>query len=97
MESYRQIEAGIALIWEPLEKWRMEARAGWYRTEYNHVPESLTRIRKANQARSIGVQVSRFWGPLELYGEVQLQDGESPLGYESYTRQVVQCGLSWSF
>lgn len=97
MESYRQIQAGIALIWEPWEKWRMEAQAGWYRTEYNKVPENLTCIRTTNQTRSIGIQVSRFWGPLELYGQVQLQDGESPLDYESYTQQVVQCGLSWSF
>ena len=97
MESYRQIQVEIALIWEPFQKWRMEARAEWYRTEYNKVPGSMTCIRTTNQARSIGIQLIRFWGPIELYGQVQLQDGESPLDYESYTRQVVQCGLSWFF
>jgi len=97
MESYRQIQVGIALIWEPFEKWRMETRAEWYRTEYDKVPESMTCIRTTNQARSIGIQLSRFWGPVELYGQVQFQNGESPLNYESYTRQVVQCGFSWYF
>ena len=97
MESYGQIQVGIALIWEPFEKWRMVTRAEWFRTEYDKVPESMTCIRTTNQARSIGIQLSRFWGPVELFGQVQLQDGESPLDYESYTRQVVQCGLSWYF
>ena len=97
MESYRQIQAGIALIWEPFEKWRLEAQAGWYRTEYNKVPDNLVRVRETNQTRSIGIQVSHFWGPLELYGQVQLEAGESPLDYESYTQQVAQCGFSWLF
>lgn len=97
MESYRQIQVGIALIWEPFEKWRMETRAEWYRTEYDKVPERMTCIRTTNQARSIGIQLSRFRGPVEIYGQVQFQNGESPLDYDSYTRQVVQCGLSWYF
>ncbi len=97
MESYRQIQVGIALFWEPFEKWRMETRAELYRTKYDKVPESMTHIKTTNQTRSIGIQISRFWGHMELYGQVRLQDCESPLDFESYTQQVVQCGLSWSF
>jgi hypothetical protein len=47
--------------------------------------------------KQIQVGIALIWGPVEFYGQVQLQDGESPPDYESYTRQVVQCGLSWFF
>ncbi len=70
------------------------------RTEKKRAFFSIPRlfpIRKTNQIRSMGIQLSRFWRHFELYWQVQLQEGESPLDYETYTREVVQCGLSWSF
>jgi hypothetical protein len=97
MESYRQFRAGIALVWEPVDNWRMEAGARWDQKEYCNLQESMTDIRKKNQTRSVSLQLSRFWGALELFGLMRLEDGESPLYYESYTQGVAQCGLSWSF
>lgn len=97
LESYRQIETGIALAWEPFEKWRVMGEAKWYRVDYHNVPDSMHCVRSTNTIYSIGLQVSRSWGPLEIFAAATITDGDAPLDYESYSQTVVQCGLSWSF
>ena len=97
MESFREVQAGAALSWIPADQWRTVFEATWYRTQYYSVPENITRVRRTNYSWSAGVQISRFWGDFELFGQVGWKSGDAPLDYESYTQTVIQCGLSYSF
>ena len=97
MESFREVQAGAALSWVPADQWRTVFEATWYRTQYNSVPENITRVRRTNYIWSAGMQVSRFWGDFELFGQAGWKSGDAPLDYESYTQTVIQCGLSYSF
>ncbi len=96
-ESYREIQAGISLVWVPAGKWRLEVETEWHRTEYHKVPETIIQIRPTNYTQSAGAKLSRFRGALELFGQVGFKKGDVPLDYNSYTQTVLQCGLSWSF
>ena len=97
MESFREIQAGAALSWEPAAQWLVGVEATWYRTQYYSVPDNITSVRRINYSWSAGLQVSRFWGDLEVFGQVGWKSGDAPLDYESYTETVIQCGLSYSF
>ncbi len=97
MESYREMQSGAALSWFPAPQWLVGVEATWSRTEYHRVPENITRVRRTNYTWSAGIQVSRFWGDLELFGQAGWKSGDAPLDYESYTQTVIQCGLSYSF
>ena len=97
MESYREIQAGAALSWAPASEWLVEAEAAWFRTDYHRVPENMIRVRQTNDVWSAGIQVSRFWGTFEVFGQAGWKSGDAPLDYESYTQTVIQCGLSYSF
>ncbi|MFO7599933.1 MAG: hypothetical protein R6X27_09010 [Candidatus Desulfacyla sp.] len=97
MESYREIQAGAALSWAPAPEWLVGVEAAWFRTNYHRVPESITRVRESNDLWSAGIQVSRFWGDFEIFGQAGWKSGDAPLDYESYTQTVVQCGFSYSF
>ncbi len=97
MESFREIQAGAALSWEPAAQWLVGVEATWYRTQYYDVPEDITDVRRINYSWSAGLQVSRFWGDVEVFGQLGWKSGDAPLDYESYTETVIQCGLSYSF
>jgi hypothetical protein len=97
MESFREIQAGAALSWEPVEQWLVSLEATWYRTQYYDVPENITTVRHVNYSWSAGLQASRFWRNWEFFGQVGWRSGQAPLNYESYTGTVIQCGLSYSF
>ena len=97
MESFREIQAGAALSWEPAALWLVGAEATWYRTQYYDVPDNITSVRRINYSWSAGLQVSRFWGDMEIFGQVGWKSGDAPLDYESYAETVIQCGLSYSF
>ncbi|MDQ1336831.1 MAG: hypothetical protein QG552_3781 [Thermodesulfobacteriota bacterium] len=97
MESYREIQAGAALSWSPAPEWLAEVEAAWFRTDYHRVPQNITCVRRTNQIWSAGIQVSRFWGSVEVFGQAGWKSGDAPLDYESYTQTVIQCGLSYSF
>jgi len=97
MESFREIQAGGALSWIPAEQWLVGIEATWYRTQYYSVPENITRVRLINYSWSAGLQVSRFWGDVEFFGQAGWKSGDAPLDYQSYTQTVIQCGLSYSF
>ncbi len=97
LESYGQIEAGFSLAWEPFEEWRVMGEAKWYRMDYHHVPDSMHCVRETNTIYTLGLEVSRFWGSLEIFAAAAITNGEAPLDYESYSQTVVQCGFSWSF
>ena len=97
MESFREVQAGGALSWTPAAQWRVGGGATWYRTEYHRVPEELTRVRRINYTWCAEAQVCRFWGDLELFGQLGWKSGDAPLDYASYTQTVIQCGLSYSF
>ena len=97
MESFREIQAGAALSWAPAELWLVGFEATWYRTQYYSVPENITSVRRINYSWSAGLQVSRFWGDMEFFGQAGWKSGDAPLDYESYTQTVIQCGLSYSF
>ncbi|NQU15239.1 MAG: hypothetical protein HQ561_13890 [Desulfobacteraceae bacterium] len=97
MESFREIQSGVAFSWVPATQWRVGVEGVWYRTEYYSVPQNITCVRPTNITWSSGVQVSRFWGDFELFGQVGWKSGDAPLDYESYTQTVIQCGLSYSF
>ncbi len=97
MESFREIQAGAALSWEPAAQWLVGAEATWFRTQYYDVPDNITSVRRINYSWSAGLQVSRFWGDMEIFGQVGWRSGDAPLDYESYAETVIQCGLSYSF
>jgi hypothetical protein len=97
MESYREMQVGAALSWFPTPQWLVGVEGTWSRTEYHRVPQDITCVRRTNYTWSAGIQVSRFWGDLELFGEMGWKSGDAPLDYESYTQTVIQCGLSYSF
>ena len=98
LESYGQIEAGFSLGWEPFEEWRVMGDVKWYRMDYHHVPDSMQKcVRETNTIYALGLEVSRFWGSLEIFAAAAITNGEAPLDYESYSQTVLQCGLSWSF
>lgn len=98
LESYGRIETGIALAWEPVEEWHVVGEAKWYRVDYHNVPDSMQKcVRPTNRIYALGLQVSRFWGPFEIFAATTFTDGEAPLDYESYSQTVIQCGLSCSF
>jgi len=98
LESYGQIETGIALFWEPFEEWQVMGEAKGYREDYHDVPDSMQKcVRSTNTIYTLGLQVSRFWGPFEIFAAAAITNGEAPLDYESYSQTVMQCGLSYSF
>jgi hypothetical protein len=98
LESYGQIETGIALYWEPFEQWQVMGEARGYRVDYHDVPDSMQKcVRPINYIYTLGLQVSRFWGPFEIFVAAAITDGEAPLDYESYSQRTVQCGLSYFF
>jgi len=97
MESYREIQGGASLSWAPAPEWLAELEATWFRTDYHSIPANMIRVREANEIWSVGIQISRFWGDLELFGQAGWKSGDAPLDYESYTQTVIQCGLSYSF
>ena len=97
MESYREIQAGASLFWAPVPEWFIALEAAWFRTDYHDVPENMACVRETNDIWSAGIQVSRFWGDFEFFGEAGWRSGEAPLDYESYTQTVIQCGFSYSF
>jgi hypothetical protein len=97
MESFREIQAGAAVSWAPADQWLTVFELTGFRTDYNSVPEDITRVRRVNYSWSAGMQVSRFWGDFEIFGQLGFKSGEAPLDYESYTQTVIQCGLSYSY
>jgi len=98
LESYRRIETGISLLWEPFDQWQFIGEAGWYRMNYHHIPDSMEKcVRDINTIYSLGVQIIHSWGPLGIFAGGTILNGEAPLDFESYSQTVVQCGLSWSF
>lgn len=97
MESFREIQAGAAISWAPADQWLTVFEITGFRTYYDSVPENLTCIRRTNYTWSGGVQVSRFWGDFEIFGQLGWKSGEAPLDYESYRQTVIQCGLSYSY
>ena len=98
LESYGQIETGIVLSWEPFDKWQVMGEAKGYRVDYHNVPDSMQKcVRSLNFIYTVGLQVSRLWGPFEIFAAAAITDGEAPLDYESYSQRMVQCGLSYSF
>jgi hypothetical protein len=97
MESFGEIQAGAALSFIPAEQWQTVFEATWYRTDYNSVPEDITRVRRTNYIWSAGMQISRFWGDFELFAQLGWKSGDAPLDYESYQQTVIQCGLSYTF
>ncbi|EFK06697.1 conserved hypothetical protein [delta proteobacterium NaphS2] len=97
MESFREIQAGAAISWIPADQWLTVFELTGFRTYYDSVEEHTMRIRRTNYSWSAGMQVSRFWGDLELFGQLGWKSGQAPLDYESYTQTVVQCGLSYSY
>ena len=97
LESYRQIEVGISLMWEPFEKWRIMGETKWFRADYHNIPDTMQKcVRSGNNVHSFGLQLSRSWGPVEIFCMAAFTEGEAPLDYESYSQTVMQCGLSWS-
>ncbi len=97
MESFREIQVGAALSWKPAEHWLVGVEATWYRTQYYSVPDTITTVRRMNYSWWTGLQVSRFWGKLEFFGQAGWKSGEAPLDYETYSQTVIQCGLSYSY
>ena len=97
MESFREIQAGAAISWIPADQWLTVFELTGFRTYYNSVEEHTMRIRRTNYSWSAGMQVSRFWGDFEIFGQLGWKSGQAPLDYESYTQTVVQCGLSYSY
>jgi len=98
LESYGQIETGVVLSWEPFEEWQVMGEAKGYRVDYHDVPDSMQKyVRRTNYIYTLGLQVSRFLGPVEIFATATITDGEAPLDYESYSQRMVQCGLSYSF
>ena len=97
LESFRELQAGTAISWVPADPWLVVFELTGFRTYYNSVPDDLTRVRRTNYSWSAGMQVSRFWGDFEIFGQLGWKSGEAPLDYESYRQTVVQCGLSYSY
>jgi hypothetical protein len=98
LESYGRIETGIVLSWEPFEEWQVMGEAKGYRVDYHDVPDSMQKcVRRTNLIYTLGLQVSRFLGPFEIFAAATITDGEAPLDYESYSQRTVQCGLSYFF
>ena len=97
MESFREIEAGAAISWTPADQWLTVFEVTGFRTYYNSVEGHTMRIRRTNYSWSAGMQVSRFWGDFEIFGQLGWRSGQAPLDYDSYNQTVVQCGLSYSY
>jgi len=94
IESYKQLQTGIGLVWKPADKWSVAVDGGWHRTKY-HKANGI--FRQTNYTRFAGMQVSRFWGRLEFFGHVVWSESDSSLDFENYNQTVTQCGFSWSF
>jgi len=97
MESYRELDLGIALSWFPAPQWLAGVEATWSRMDYYQVPDHMTCVRNVNTIWSAALQISRFWRNFEFFGALGWKSGDAPLDYESYAQTVIQCGLSYSF
>ena len=84
MESFREIEAGAAISWIPADQWLTVFELTGFRTYYNSVEGHKMRIRRTNYSWSAGMQVSRFWGDFEIFGQLGWKSGQAPLDYQSY-------------
>ena len=97
MESYRELQTGLGLYWIPRAQWRLGFEARGSRVRYDSVPENITRVRKNNTIWFLGMDISRFWGNFEVFGEVAWTSGEAPLDSVDYTQAVILCGISYIF
>ncbi len=97
MESYWEFQTGLGIYWTPLAQWRLGFEAKGSRVRYDSVPENITRVRENNNIWFLGLDVSRFWGDFELFGEMGWTSGEAPLDSVDYTQTVILCGISYIF
>lgn len=97
LESYRNLETGISLLWQPFDKWQIMGEAQWSQMNYHKVPDCMRQcVRDMNDIYAMGFQVSRFWGAFEIFLTAGFTRGEAPLDYVTYRQTVIQCGLAWS-
>jgi len=97
LESYWELQAGLGVSWVPEAHWRVGFEARGSRVRYDRVPANMTRVRQTNTIGSLGMDVSRYWGHLELFGQLEWTWGEAPLDYHDYTQTVILCGISYLF
>ena len=97
MESYRELAAGLGVSWTPAHEWRVGFEARGSRVRYHSVPEKIKRVREINTIWFLGMDVSRFWGDFELFGQLGWTSGEAPLDYSDYTQTVILCGISYVY
>lgn len=93
-ETYRQVHASTRLTWDMTEVWRLQLESGLWRTAYDESPLHTNRTDKTFFA---GAQVSRFFGPVEVYGKMTWLKNNSKVNSEFYHQMVTQCGFSWYF
>jgi hypothetical protein len=93
-ETYRQLHANASLTWDLAASWRLQLESGLWRTAYDESPLHTNRTDKTFSA---GAQLSRFFGPVEVYGKTTWLKNNSKVNSEFYHQMVTQCGFSWYF
>lgn len=93
-ETYRQLHAHASLMWDFAAAWRVQLEAGLWRTAYD---ESPLRMKRTDKTFSAGAQLSRFFGPVEVYGKTFWLKNNSKVNSEFYHQMVTQCGFSLYF
>ncbi len=96
MESYWQISPTIKLYWSFLDQWRLFVKLMWERKEYPKIQDTFPDNTNVSRSKSAQIQVSRFFGNLEVFTKLLLERGDY-VDQESYHQKVIQCGISLSF
>lgn len=93
-ESYTGKGAAFSLIWTPIREWEINPTLYWKRFDYDNAPDG-TKWHDTEQG--IGLNVSRFFKPFEVFVRIDLTDNQSDFETETYRRIITQCGMVWSF
>ena len=105
MESYRQLTPSVNVVWLFMENWQLAMDVAMEYRDYHELEAVLetageadsVKVREKNKTGTMIVEIRRYFDSLEVFARYGVARGEYPLNDESYTQQIVQCGISLSY
>lgn len=97
MESYWQLSPRIWINWSFLSQWRVLFDLMYERRAYHKIQDSIPGSKETNHTQIAEIQIIRSFKNMDLFSKFWFEHGEHVLDQESYTKKMIQCGISLSF
>jgi hypothetical protein len=94
VDSFRETGAALTLFWYYSEFGELYVSGYGSKLDFDAALDGGTR---SDDLYGVGLGVSRWWGPLEMFGTYDRTVNDSPITGEDYKKSVVICGVSYSF